>query len=382
MPEARFNFTKPLLEALPLPAPGKRTMYHDTRIRGLVLRVTAAGTKTFYMYRRVEGKPTKLSLGQFPDMSIDLARRRAEEMNGKLAQGHTLKALQPPRQMTVGELWTWYRDNHSDRKAKTTREQDEGRWNLHLSHLADIEATALTRQMVRDLHVDIGKRVGLYVANKCVFTLRTVYNLARDHELLEGINPAEGIKPFPEKSRERRLAGDELERFLQAVADDPDEATRDWILMALYTGARKSNVLAMKWEEIDWRRAEWRIPLTKNGESQTIPLEKVELEILQRRRTGTTSGFVFPGRWNRGHIVDGRKPWERVLAAAKVEDFHIHDLRRTHGSLLADSGASLYLIGKALGHKDPDSTAIYARMTLDPIREAKRKALGTLSEST
>lgn len=415
MPDNYLSFTKEAIEALPLPPAGQRAMYHDTKVRGLVLRVTAAGSRVFYLYRRVDGKPTKERIGAFPDWSIPLARKRAEERNGDIAQGKARPAAKRA-EMTLGELWTWYLDTQA-RPRKATWQQDEGRWRSHLSQFTDVPLSEVTRQRVRDLHAEVARRLreqatarevirhqavaaearergaavprrlevdphtGEIAANKAIYLLRTMFNAARDHELFAGINPAEGIRAYRETSRDRRLGSEELDRFLVAVADEPDPDTRDWITMALWTAARKSNVLAMRWEQIDWKRREWRIPETKNGDPQTIPLEDVEMALLERRRAASTSEYVFPGRWGRGHLIDGRKPWMRVLAAAGVEDFHVHDLRRTHGSLLADSGASLYLIGKALGHKDPDSTKVYARMALDPIREAKRRALRGLGQT-
>ena len=154
-------------------------------------------------------------------------------------------------------------------------------------------------------------------------------------------------------------------------------------MLALYTGARKGNILAMRWDEVDTQRAAWRIPVAKNGDPLVLPLEPLELAILARRRGAIKGPWVFPGRADSetGHLVDGRKPWERIRDRAGLVDFHVHDLRRTHGSLMADTGASLPIIGRALGHKDSDSTAIYARLDLGPVREAKRAALAALEEA-
>jgi integrase len=84
--------------------------------------------------------------------------------------------------------------------------------------------------------------------------------------------------------------------------------------------------------------------------------------------------WVFPGDGPRGHLVEPRKGWERILARAGIENLRIHDLRRSLGSLMADTGASLHIIGKTLSHKRESTTAVYARLMLDPVREAKAKA--------
>jgi hypothetical protein len=84
---AIINFTKRALDTLPLPEPGKRLEVYDNKIRGLLIRVTSNGTKSFTVYRRVNGKPQRVKLGRYPDMSIEQARRRAQKMLSLMADG-------------------------------------------------------------------------------------------------------------------------------------------------------------------------------------------------------------------------------------------------------------------------------------------------------
>ena len=83
----KFNFTKRTLEALASPDKGKRSLYYDIKTPGLELRITPTGTKSFTLYRRIEGRPERITLGRFPQMTIDQARREASRLNGKVSEG-------------------------------------------------------------------------------------------------------------------------------------------------------------------------------------------------------------------------------------------------------------------------------------------------------
>ena len=150
-----------------------------------------------------------------------------------------------------------------------------------------------------------------------------------------------------------------------------EELLQDFFWMLLLTGARRGNVLAMRWDEIDLKLKFWRISTAKNGDSQYIALTPASITLLTRRMEHADgSPWVFPGEGISGHLADPKRAFKRILARAQLKDLRIHDLRRTVGSYLAINGANSFLIGQALGHKDPRSTIIYAKLNLDPIRHA------------
>lgn len=91
--------------------------------------------------------------------------------------------------------------------------------------------------------------------------------------------------------------------------------------------------------------------------------------------------YVFPGNGKKGYLMEPRKGWERILKRAGIEDLRIHDLRRTLGSWQAKTGASLAIIGKSLNHKHQNTTAIYARLDLDPVRASVEKATNAILEA-
>jgi integrase len=109
-----------------------------------------------------------------------------------------------------------------------------------------------------------------------------------------------------------------------------------------------------------------------------VPLVGEVLEILTRRRLTASSVFVFPSYGKTGHMVEPKAGWDRIKKTAGLVDVRLHDLRRTMGSYQTISGASTAIVGKTLGHKSPASTAVYARMTLDPVRESMEKAVALM----
>jgi integrase len=165
------------------------------------------------------------------------------------------------------------------------------------------------------------------------------------------------------------LRKDEMPRFFKALAEENNPAVRDYILISLLTGARKGNVLAMRWEEVNFSLQEWHIKETKNGEAHVIPLTAPAMQILQERQQDSQSPYVFPGRGSKGHIVDPKKVWGRILKRAGIADLRIHDLRRTLGSWMAAAGATTAIIGKTLAHKSLEATKVYERLDIEPVRE-------------
>lgn len=366
-----FNFTKKALEKLV--APVKLTTYHDTQVKGLKCVVRPSGRKTFLLYRKVQGKPERIQIGRFPDCSIEQARQQASGMNTQIAQGENPNDTkrQKQQEMTFKECFLYYVEHHAKIHKKTWKE-DLAQLRRHLSHWQERKVSSITRCDVHRLHGAVGREKGIYTANRLLEIISCCYTKANEWGFVEG-HPAKGIKKFKEKSRDRFIQSDELPRLFAALSQEINTTARDYILISLLTGARKANVMAMRWNEINFDQALWRIPETKNGDPHTVPLVSAALEILHVRKDND-SPWVFPGRGNESHMTDPKKAWSRVLKAANIHDLRLHDLRRSLGSWQAATGASLAVIGKTLAHKDVGTTAIYARLNLDPVRSAMEKA--------
>ena len=380
MASHHINFTKPALASVEPAAKGVKDYYYDQREPGLMLAVTHTGTKTFYLYKRIEGRPERLMLGRFPDLSVENARKAAQEAKGQIATGaNPQKDKRAIRdEMTFGALFTEYLEKYS-KVHKRSWAYDEREVNKFLSHWFKRKISSIEKLEVERLHAKIGKDNGLYQANRLLERIRSIFNKAIAWGW-EGVNPAVGVQKYREKSRDRFLQPNELPRFFEALANEPNEGARDFIMLSLLTGARKSNTLAMRWKDVNLSECTWRIEETKNSDPHTIHLPKQAMEILTARKLASDGPWVFPGEGKSGHLADPKKAWLRILAEAGIENLRIHDLRRTLGSYQAATGANGYIIGKSLGHRSQQSTAIYARLNLDPVRASVNKATEAMFE--
>jgi integrase len=235
---------------------------------------------------------------------------------------------------------------------------------------------------------DLAREHGIHVANRNYNTMRAVFSWGLRKDIYSGDNPCIGVDCFKTQARERFIQpGDEYIKFAKALNEEPNQTIQDFFWICLFTGNRMSKVLEMQWNQVDFDLLVWRIPVTKNGDSQTLPLTPNASAILRRRfyvDPDKHDQWVFPsdrkGRTTgtRTHLVSPRKAWLRILDRAKIQDLRIHDLRRTAGSYMAIQGVSPTIIGKALGHRSPQATAIYARLTQDPVRQALENAQAAL----
>ena len=376
----RFNFTKKSIDALPIPDPGKRDTYHDTKTAGLQIRITSQGVKTFSVYRRIKGgNPERITLGRYPDMTIEQARREAARIAVDISDGKNPAEVKRGHkaELTFNDLFTDYMERHSKPNKKTWFE-DEAQFRLYLEKpLGKKKLSTIDRKSIARIHNDITKAGHAPTANRVKALLSSVFGWAISAGLCDS-NPAIGIKGNKETQRDRFLQSDELPLFFKALTEEPNTTIRDYILISLLTGARRSNVLAMRWQDISFERAEWRIEVTKNGTPQTVALSPEAVEILKNRKPLDSAIFVFPGNGKSGHFEEPKKGWKRILEHAGIEDLRIHDLRRTLGSWQAKTGASLAIIGKSLNHKNQSTTAIYARLDLDPVRDSVNKATSAM----
>ncbi len=376
----KINFTKAAIDALRTPEPGKRETYHDTKTIGLQLRVTSNGIKTFSLYRRIKGgTPERITLGRFPDMTIEQARRHAGEVNSAIANGANPADVKRGRkaELTFAGLFEEYLERHSKLRKKTWAE-DESKYKSYLAKpLGAKKLSAINRGLIATVHSAITKAGHDITANRVLALTSSIFGWAISAGLWES-NPAIGIRRNKENTRDRFIQGDELPRFFQAVADEENLTIRDYVLLSLLTGARRANVLSMQWDDVNFDRAEWRIKETKNGTPQTVTLSPEAMEVLRNRKPTEDAAFVFPGTGKHGHLAEPKKGWERILERAGINDLRIHDLRRTLGSWQAKQGASLAIIGKSLNHKNQNTTAIYARLDLDPVRDSVNSATSAM----
>lgn len=384
MSNKRFHFTVKTISNLSFSDAERSntTTYYDTKIRGLGIYITRTGIKTFFVYRRVEGKPQRIVLGRYDEISLERAREKAVSVHSQIAEGiNPLEKKQAIRQeITLGELWDLYLERHAKPYRKAARRNDESIYRMYLSAWSGKKLSLITADTIRDLHQQIGRDSGIVRANHTHALIRLMLNKAIEWGWNKP-NTAYAVKRFKEHSRERFLSAQEMKRFLAALDAEPCEAIRDYLYISLFTGARRGNVQAMRWQDIDFDAAQWLIPVTKNGKAHIVPLVRQAVEILQQRKRATNSEWVFPSAKSKsGHLENPCCVWADVLKRAEIQNLRIHDLRRTLGSWQAALGANSYIIGKSLGHTSQQATAIYARLDLNPVRDSLNKAVQAMME--
>jgi integrase len=141
------------------------------------------------------------------------------------------------------------------------------------------------------------------------------------------------------------------------------------IRMLLLTGARKKEIMNLRWEEVDFERLRLNLEDSKTG-AKTIHLTATAAKRLENLPRVEGNPHVFVGQKEGKPLVDIKKPWRKVVDRAKLQDLRIHDLRHSYAAFGASGGYSLPIIGALLGHSQPQTTARYAHLADDPIRAA------------
>jgi integrase len=377
----QVRFTKQEIANLPFPTKGS-VVYHDTVMKGLVV-IVYTNSKTFHVYKFVGGKPIKPKLGSFPDMTVEQARKDAAQMLGSIAKGDPVvsKRVSKPTGLDLRELIEHYINEYAQHHCTTWEEM---RKNLHrcFDLWLSTPAATITRTDVQQQMNILGKERGQQTANRAYDDLRAVYSWSIKYGYHTGENPCTGITKFKTRSRERFIRPDEFEKFLEGLKTEKNIPFRDYIYLSLFTGARQGNVLAMRWDQINFDLGLWHIPITKNKESQTVPLTELAMQVLEDRYEHRKSAeWVFPSDGVTGHLVEPKSAWAKFLQRTKLENLWMHDLRRTLGSYMAMNNQSLQIIGKVLGHKSPTATQIYSRLASDPLKHAMEAAQASMANS-
>ncbi|MCB1773856.1 MAG: site-specific integrase [Gammaproteobacteria bacterium] len=378
-----MKLTKRLIDSLAYDGDGKsRSVHWDDALPGFGIRVYPTGRKAFVLSYRAKGRKHLMTLGTYGPMTLAQGRNLAKtRLADVITGGDPLEARKKAAAgSTIGDLAATYMTRHA-KPLKRSWKDDQRRLDRHiLPRWRNHKVLAITRDDVASLHSRIGKSAS-YEANRTVALLSKMFELARLWGFVPDShpNPARGIDKFREEKRDRWVTPEELPTLAEAINAESNDTARAAIWLYLLLGVRKSELLRAKWADIDFERCELKLPETKAGRVHYVPLSPPALAILKSIPRVEGNPYVLPGRKPRDkdadkappkHFVNISKPWQRVRNAAGIEDVRLHDLRRTVGSWLAQSGATLHLIGRVLNHSNTSTTAIYARFSEDHAREA------------
>lgn len=392
--EREFRFTLADIDKKKCPEGKKQVRFQDTEVGGLALRVTPSGSKTFIYYRRLPnnneapGDLCEITLGKYPGMKIEQARKHATAYNHVIDNERKDPRKKLNEELTYGSLFQRYIKEYAELHTNTWKDVVANN-KRYFEKWQARPVSRIKRADIQDWVNNLSNEHGKHTANRNYDTMRAVFGWANRKDIISMDNPCIGVDRFRTQARERFVQpGEEFNRLAEAINKEESATIRDFFWMCIFTGARRANVLAMEWSQLDFELKLWRIPVTKNGDSHILPLTPLALAVLSRRKDDSKKHdrWVFPSdRTGRktgvlGHLESPKAAWKRILVNAKITDLRIHDLRRTTGSYMAIAGVSPTIIGKALGHKSQQATAIYARLTQDPVRVAMENAQAALRD--
>lgn len=402
------KLTDAIAKALPVPATGNRITYDDV-VAGFGLRITAAGARSFILnYHTRNGRERRLTIGklrinqQSDGWSTTAARQEADRLKREIDLGNDpLAKLEADRsQKTVGDLCKKFLEESKETNSPGTAAGYEGQINNYVlpilksgTLVVDVEP-----EDIQNLHRKVTKSGGKYAANRVValvshmFNRAIVWNGSKRDKGWALINPTKGTERNAEQNRERYVdPRTELANLLKAMDEHEDRQAVDILKLAMLTGCRKSEALRARWDQFKFWKGEngpegtWTklSHHTKQKKLHHTPLSAPALLLLDGLRTAAEaqakvdktelSPWVFPGRLAGQPRDSIKNSWAEIRTAAKIDDLRMHDLRHSFASILASGGNSLQIIGKLLGHTNPNTTNRYAHLFTDPLREAANR---------
>lgn len=408
MATVRARLTKRLFDAAQ-PIDGRDHEVWDTDLKGFCLRVTAKGSRSYALKYRIGSAQRWLTIGKHGSpWTPDTGREAAREALEQVAKGHdpAVAKRQAREALTVSALIDRYLEDGpvtKPAKREITWKNDASNLNRHvrpligrrLAHsVTQAEAARVIRDIVEGKTACVQKtgprgvatvKGGEHVARRTRTTAAACWAWGLQQTIITGTNPFAAVKLSVRPVRERFLSPDEAGRFLAKLDQmEADGLVRrvfaDAMRLLLLSGARKTEVTGLRWAEVDFHRRVATLPpdRTKAGGTngaRHIHLSPPAMAILERRRAERDtladeerSPFVLPAERGEGHVIDVRRV-HRVCAAARLEGLRVHDLRHSFASLALANGASLFLIGKALGHANARTTERYAHLSGDPLAE-------------
>ena len=316
-----------------------------------------------------------MTIGRHGVLTAEEARKIARQTLGSVSQGKDPAEDRKTRRQapTMKMLCDDYLERHArpNKRPKSVHDDITMIEGVILPKLGSKKVANVTRRDIETiLH---GMRETPYKANRVRALLSKMFSLAFAWSWRSD-NPVTGIEKFQEQKRERWLQEDELKRLSDVLNAHPNQKCAAIIRLLLLTGARKSEVLNLTWDQIDLKRGVWTKPAhtTKQKRTEHVPLSAEALTVLQEvsEQPWFDAVHVFPGVIAGKPVHCIKKFWSDVRVAAELDPTRIHDLRHTYASHLVSGGISLAIVGRLMGHTQPQTTQRYAHFADDPLREA------------
>ncbi|HVT18823.1 MAG TPA: tyrosine-type recombinase/integrase [Thermoanaerobaculia bacterium] len=378
------KLTKRYVDALK--ATGKDVIVFDDELPGFGLRVKPNGARSFLIQYRQGGRTRRLTLGRYGRLTADEGRKLARQHLAAVGRGgdpseDRHRANQAP---TLAQFADRYMLEHAIGKKKPRSAEGDRRMlrDVILPRLGRRKVQDISRSEVVKLHQSLAATP--YGANRVLALLSKMFNLAERWGVRqEGTNPCRYVDKYPEKRRERFLSGAELARLGEVLAAAEQRAAEPppviaAIRLLVLTGCRKSEILTLRWDDVDLERGALHLPDSKTG-PKSVPLGAAAAEILAGIPRVAGNPYVFPGEKEGSHWVNVERSWRRLRKAAGLPEVRLHDLRHSYAAVGAAAGLGLPVIGKILGHTQPSTTQRYIHFADDPLRAAADRIAGEIA---
>jgi integrase len=391
-PDQWVKLTKTSVDKIEPPTSGQRFV-RDGELKGFALRITASGTKSFVIEKRIDGRVRRITLGRYGELTVEQARKRAHQTLGKIAMGIDPLAEQKQERARSITLRTAFHDFKTARqtliKPKTLYDYDR----YMKTAFADWQrkpVIQLTKAMVANYHRHLGQSRGENYANGAMRFLRALLNVAQatyddgnGHSLLleNPVNVLTQTRSWYHTERRRTVIKvHQLPRWYQAVmalkaSDQPEMAATvaDYLVLLLFTGLRRQEAAQLQWQHVDFLDRTLTIPDTKNREPHSLPLSDALYDLLKVREVEAVNEFVFPGKEGQGYLIEPKRHIQKVIEHSGVE-FIIHDLRRTFITIAEAIDIAPYTIKRLVNHKiNGDVTAGYIISDMERLRGPMQK---------
>ena len=379
-----MNLNKSNIDNLPTPSTGY-VIHWDENLKGFGLRVTATGIKAFIFQNRINGKDKRITIGRYGELTAEQARKEAKKLAGKIASGGDPIAERKERELkgvSLGAAFADYLKARKDLKRKTLDDYNRI-FDKALSDWKVKPMLSITKDMVEKRHTKLGEENGEAWANLSMKVLRAVFNFAMgQYEDTQGRsliteNPVKRLSQsrawYRVERRQTLIKAQDLAAWFTGVTALPSETLRDYLLLVILTGLRKNEAAKLKWADVDLNGKTLTVRDTQNHSDHTLPLSDFLFELLNRRKAGAASEYVFPGSGVGGYIVEPRKMMAKVTEASGVP-FTVHDLRRTFITIAESLDIPAYALKRLLNHSDgADVTACYIVANVERLREPMQK---------
>lgn len=412
------RLTKRLVDATTANSLGNESFLWDADVKGFGVRVKPTGAKAFVLKYRVGTKTRRYTISKVGSpYTVDEARQIAADVLRDIRAGHDpMQTKAANREATtlaeLADLYLAEGPAEKPNKKASSWAADTSNIDRHIRPLLGSKvAKLLTQADIARFQSDVavgktaadvktkkrGRAIvqgGKGTAARSLAVLGALLQFGVGRGILPA-NPAKGVKLFHGVKKERFLSEVEIARLADTLAamevEGLNKNAATAIRLLLLTGCRRQEILSARWEYVDFERKCLRLPDSKTG-AKVVPLAAAALELLAGLQRAEGTAWVLPGSPRKRmeklkgqaepvHYTGLQKAWEKVRERAGLPGLRLHDMRHSFASFAIADGATLYMVGKVLGHKQARTTEGYAHLAADPVRAVADRAANRVANA-